>query len=100
MGRQKWAAVGTAVGAGALARCSPSMPMERVLPTCIVSLAAVTEVIRGADWSYRATPCMGRRLVAAVRAMAQCSPSTPMARVLQRCIVLLAAATEPIRGPD
>ena len=32
-------------------------------------------------------PCMERHIMAAVRAMARCSPSTPMARVLQPCIV-------------
>src|SRR5947207_2305108 len=42
------------------------------------------------DWFYRATPFMERRVKAAVRALARCSPSEPMARVLRTCIVSLA----------
>src|SRR5437773_12417672 len=51
---------------------------------------------------------MGRRRLAAARAMARCLPSTPMARVLRTCIVsrapllildLTLTATELIRVP-
>jgi uncharacterized repeat protein (TIGR03803 family) len=54
------------------------------------------------DGAYpQATPCMGRRLKAAVRATARCSPSTPMARVLQTCILSpVMTATDSIRKPD
>ena len=42
-------------------------------------------------WFYRATPFMGRRFVwRQLRAMARCSRSTLMARVLRPCIVSLA----------
>ena len=85
-----------------MARCSPSTPMARVLRPCIVSsgYGSKTELIRMPDWFYRATPCMGQRSAAALRAMARCSPSTPMARVLRPCIASPAAATELLRKPD
>src|SRR5262245_5901998 len=97
----------------AMARCSPSVPMAwihlvGVLRTCIVLLAA-TELLRMPDWFYRVTPCMGRPGVAAVRAMAWCSPSTPMAPVLQSFTYLrlrrlfpglTPTATEFTRMPD
>src|ERR1035438_1444862 len=83
-----------AVRAGA--RCLPSTPMGRVLRTCIISrppldlqeavmVPTATELILLMDYFYRATRCMGRRNVAAVRAGARCLPSTPMARVLRFC---------------
>src|ERR1043166_6018049 len=101
----------------AMARCSPSRPMARVLRTCIVSRQAlvllvptVTELVLAvalllvAAWFYRATPSMGQRKVAAVRALARCSGSTLTGRVLRTCIVLrqhllliIPTATELIR---
>src|ERR1041385_7454463 len=89
----------------AVARCLPSTLMARVLRTCIVLLAATTEVIRTQDWFYLTTTCMGRRCTAGVRAMARCLPSTLMARVLRTCIASLRfpptlTATEHIHMPD
>lgn len=43
---------------------------------------------------YRETSCMGRQQMAAARALARCSPSTLMARVLQACIALVSTAAE------
>src|SRR6266446_6900151 len=60
-----------------------SRQLTLILP---VSLPTATELIRRSDYFYRATPCMGRRRMAAVRVLARCSPSTPMARVLGSCI--------------
>ena len=91
----------TQVGGSSIfgALCSRSTLMARVLRTCIISRVAATELIRLPDWFYRAVPCMGRRLMAAIRAMARCSPSTPMARVLRTCIISRVVATELIRMP-
>src|SRR5258708_3309865 len=91
MGRQRLGAV------RALARCSRSTPMARVLRPCIVSQQSsliliqtapiAMEPIRSGDWFYRATACMGRQSLAAVRAMAQFLDLARMARVLRSCIV-------------
>src|SRR5439155_23893438 len=77
------------------ARCSPSTVL--LLPSCIVSfqltlmlsvfLPTVREPVQRPGWFYRATPCMGRRFPAAVRATARCSLSTRTARVLRICTV-------------
>src|ERR1022692_2340062 len=69
--------------------------MAQVLRTYIVSrqilailhMAIATELFRIPDCFYRAIRCMGRREQAAVRAMARCLPSTPMAQVLRTCTV-------------
>src|ERR1039458_5984077 len=82
MGRHGMAAVRV------LARCSPSTPVARGLRTCIVSLAAATELIRWPDWFHREAPCMGRPMKAETRTLARYSQSTPAARVLRPCIVL------------
>ena len=66
------------------------------------------ELLRMPVWFYRATPCMGRRILAAFTAMARCSPSAPMAPVLRPCTLsqqalvlgpILSTATEPIPRP-
>src|ERR1700722_358989 len=87
----------TVAAVRAMGRSSPSTPMAQVLRPSIrsrqhldlrVLLArTATELIREADWFYRATPFMRRRGTAALPPMAQCLPSTPMAPGLVPCIV-------------
>src|SRR5258705_11815097 len=79
----------------AMARCSPSTRMAPVLRSSTASLAAPTEPIRGRDWCYRATPCLARRIAAAVAAPEQCSPSITMAAGLRTCIGLQGEAMGP-----
>src|SRR5437763_14718646 len=88
-----------------LARCSQSMPMVRVLRTCMV-LLPTKDLIRMTGGFYRATHCMGRRRVAAIMAVmpsARWSRSTPAAPAVRPCLVLLRlllpilAMTEPHR---
>src|SRR5689334_21324997 len=80
--------------------------MARALRTCIISIPTTTEVVWSADWFYRATPCTGRRLVAAVQVVARCLPSAQMARTLGCCIAFrarpsaLRTATELVRTAD
>src|SRR5437773_5121232 len=108
MGRHRVGAVGDK------GRCSRSTLMARGLRICIVSrhflvliILTAMELIRKPHWFYPATPYMGRRLEAAVRAKARSSHSTRMARALRPSIVsrkyliiLIPTATEQIRSPD
>src|ERR1039458_3863906 len=82
----------------AMARCLPFTRMARVLRPCIVLLTATMDLIRMAVWFYPATSCMGRRLRAAVRAMARCLPFTRMARVLRLCIPICNDGSNPYGG--
>jgi len=74
MGRHFQAAV------TAMAPCSASIRMARLLPPCILSLwwtliptRTAMGPFRMPAWSCPATPCMGRRRMAALRMMAQSS---------------------------
>src|ERR1017187_9780219 len=78
-----------------LALYSPSTPMERILPICMILLAfplsltlTATELIQILDWFYPATSCMGQRMMVAVQGVERYLPSTPMAQALQTCIIL------------
>src|SRR5260370_19843276 len=77
--------------------------MALVLRTYIISrerlalLEAIAMELILLDWSYRATYCMGRQGMAAVRAMAQCLPSILIARALRPCTILRVAVMERIR---
>src|SRR5229473_2326729 len=89
MGRHSFAA------ARAVAWCSRSTLMARALQLCtvlrqliLITVPTAKERDRLPDWFYPATPCMGRRWKAAVRAMALFSKSTPMAQVFRPCTVL------------
>jgi uncharacterized repeat protein (TIGR03803 family) len=52
-----------------------------------VATRTVTDLFRMQICFYRATPCMGRQVVAAVRVVGRCSKSIPMARDLRPCII-------------
>src|SRR3989442_1097776 len=103
-GRHRMAAV------RALAPPSPLTPMARGLRTFMISTAPAMELTRLGHWSYRETPCSGRRLLVAVRALERCSGSTPTARALRTYIVSrypapillvsIPTATGLIRMPD
>src|SRR5262245_57951649 len=74
--------------------------MALVLPMSIVSLVVTTEVGRMRNWFYWAMPCMGRPFGLEVLILAPCSPSTPMAQVLEHCIVFQAVATAAYQEGD
>src|SRR6266436_787283 len=61
-------------------------------------MATARELRRMAGWCGGPTPCLARRLVGAVRALALCSGSTPMGRVLRNGIASL-ATMGPLRTP-
>jgi len=102
---------GTASGGGGsgMARCSPSTSMARALRICIVSrqllriliIPTATELVRLRDWCWRVIRSTGRRVLAAVRALGRCSPSTLMAPGLRTCMISIPAAraTELSRMP-
>src|SRR5260370_4503736 len=90
----------------ATARDSGSTPMAQASRTFIVSRQLLTlhkptttDLVLVPVSYCPATPCTGRHPAGAVRVMARCSGSTPMARALQTCI-LSPAATELCRRRD
>src|SRR5579862_7542164 len=94
MGRLLWAVVRE------MGRFSPSTPMARVLPTCIVSRRLIPRLAPIAtengllpEWFRRATPCMGQHRLEAVTVMARSLALAPMAQVLRTCMISLTTIT-------
>src|SRR5882724_3420642 len=87
----------------AMGRCLQNSIVLQLPLVLFISIA--TELILIPVWLYQVIRFMGRRSLAAVRARARFSRSTPMGWVLLTCIVLRqtppgSTATDPSRLPE